>query len=425
MAGRRRAPAEDRSIRGSFDWLLVLWFGLGMVVLIEPAPFDLLAVILFPLGLLTRRLEIPKASGFALACVAVFVATNVISLLFCVAVTRGVGYVGVTVYVLALWLFTLGLVGKHGERMVRVIMIGWAGGAVITTVLSVASYFGYLPIYELIRTLPIYDILSMSGRVHGFFKDANVYGAALIPPALWAAAHLVGLERGHRPLWAMTLIVCAVGVLLSYSRGAWISFGLSLVSFFGLRMIGVRSHRARVMMLFVLPVAAALLTVALVRLTAVDAVEQMLEIRVGMQSYDENRFAIQRDAVEVAMRSPLGIGPGQTELVVTRATHQAYLRTFVENGYLGGLAFTALVLASLARSTWLALAAHDTRMQVVMAMVAASLFGHAVESFVIDTVHWRHFWVLLAIAWAPVGGWPGAQSPGPAGGRASSTRSAA
>ncbi len=35
---------------------------------------------------------------------------------------------------------------------------------------------------------------------------------------------------------------------------------------------------------------------------------------------------------------------------------------------------------------------------------SSSLFGVLLNSFVIDTLHWRHFWLLLALPWVPLGG---------------------
>lgn len=54
---------------------------LGSLVFIEPAPFDLLIMLLLEIRLMTRRLAIPRASAFVLACAAVFVLGNAISLL--------------------------------------------------------------------------------------------------------------------------------------------------------------------------------------------------------------------------------------------------------------------------------------------------------------------------------------------------------
>ena len=398
-----RQPS-DRSVRDLFDGVVVVLMALGALVFIETAPFDLLIVLLAPVALLLRRMAIPRASSVALVCVAVFLISNVISLIPAPDLSAALRFLAITIYLLVAWAFVLGIVGKQGERGVRVVMLGWTIGAVLSTAVSIGGYFNLLPIHEEVAP---------AGRMEGFFKDANVFGAFLIPPAIWSASRLVSLERGRRSVWALALVVCSAGVLLSYSRGAWISLGISMLTFFGLRLIGRGTRRARLMTLLAVPVAAVLLAVALDRLTDFRVVQDMLEVRIGPQAYDDERFANQRRALELAVRSPFGIGPGQTELVFRRAAHNAYVRGFVENGYLGGLSLTVLLLASLLRAIWLALELREPRLQVAMAMVAAALMGLCVESMVIDSVHWRHMWVLAALAWTPA----------PAGqGSASSTR---
>lgn len=387
-----RRPPRDRSVRDLFDGIVVALMALGCLVFIEPAPFDLLIVVIVPIALLLRRLAIPRTSSFALACMAVYLLTNLISLLPAINLPAALRFGAITLYLIIAWVFVLGLVGKQGERAIRIVMLGWTGGAVLSTAVSIGAYFSLLPLH---------DVVAPFGRMEGFFKDANVFGAFLVPPAVWAASRLVALERRHRASWAVALVICGAGVFLSYSRGAWISFGIAMLTFFALRLAGVGTRRSRIMTLLAVPVAVVLLAIALDRLVEVGIVRDMLEIRARPQDYDTERFANQRRAMEMALRRPFGIGPGHTELVFHRAAHNAYIRGFVENGFIGGLSLTALLIASLLRSTWLALGTREPRLQVAMALVAASLAAICVESLVIDTVHWRHMWVLAAMAWAP------------------------
>jgi O-antigen ligase len=384
--------ANQRSVRGPFDAIVVVLMALGSLVFVEPAPYDLLIVALAPIALLARRLAIPHASGVALICVGMFLLANTISLIPARDLDAGLRYFAITLYLVIGWAFLLGHVGKQGERAIQTVMLGWTGGATLSTAVAIAAYFNVIPLHEAVAP---------GGRMEGFFKDANVLGAFLVPPAVWSASRLVALERGRRSLWAVALVVCSAGVFLSYSRGAWISLGIAMVIFFALRLVGVGTRRSRVMTLLAVPIAAVLLAVALDRLTDFGIVQDMLELRLGPQAYDSERFANQRRAIEVAARSPFGIGPGHTEIVFRRAAHNVYVRGFVENGYLGGLSMTILLLASLLRSTWLALEVREPRLQVAMAMVSATLVALVVESMVIDSGHWRHTWVLLALAWTP------------------------
>ncbi|KIG12155.1 Permeases of the major facilitator superfamily protein [Enhygromyxa salina] len=372
--------------------VVVVLMALGALVVVEPAPFDLLIILLLPIALVMRRLSIPKRGSVALAAVALFLLANAISLVPARDLGVALRFGAITAYLAIAWVFTAGFVGKHGERGAQLVMWGWTWGAVVTTTIAIAAYFGALPFAEQ---------LAPQGRLHAFFKDANVLGAYLVAPAVWSASRLVLLERGRRLPWAVALVVCGVGILLTYSRGAWISIAVAMFTFFLLRLVGVGSRRSRTMTLLAVPVAVVLLAVALDRLVDVGVVQDMLAQRLGPQEYDVDRFATQREALEVAISSPFGIGPGQSERVFTRAAHNTYVRGLVENGYLGGLALAGLMFSSLFMAIWTALSSREPRRQVAMAVVAASLAAVCVESLVIDTVHWRHLWVLAALAWTP------------------------
>src|SRR4029079_17833698 len=60
------------------------------------------------------------------------------------------------------------------------------------------------------------------------FRDPNVFGPFLIPGALILAEELVRprLLRARAPTKALLLFVLMLGVLFSYSRGAWLNAAL-------------------------------------------------------------------------------------------------------------------------------------------------------------------------------------------------------
>lgn len=388
-AAKRPSPDQPRDL---FERAIVLLSAFGAVVFIEPAPFDLLILLLLPLAVLLRRTAIPSGSGFAFACVGAFLLANLFSLPAADDLRIALRFAAITVYLIFAWALMLGVAGKLGERGVRLIMLGWSWGAVLSVTPAIASYFGLFPFVE--RLAP-------AGRLHALFKDANVLGAWLVVPTVWSVARLVSLERGRRLPWLIVLGVSGVGILLTYSRGAWISIGIAMFVFFALRLVAFGSTRARVMTLLVVPFAALLLALAIDRLTELTVIQNMLEQRLGPQHYDTDRFATQREALQVAIEEPLGIGPGQSERTFTRAAHNAYVRGFVENGYLGGLSLALLMFGSLLRAAWLAIDTRDAGVQTAMAVIAGALAAICVESLVIDSVHWRHLWMLCGLAWTP------------------------
>ncbi|MCA9698051.1 MAG: O-antigen ligase family protein, partial [Myxococcales bacterium] len=263
---------------------------------------------------------------------------------------------------------------------------------------------GLLGIATSFGLLPLGSIMLHYGRLEGFFKDENVFGAWCVPICVYAIARLVALRGGRRWWWLATLVIGALVVLLTYSRGAWINLALSAAVFYILRLVSVGSPRSKIITIAALPLAITALGVALFEVLSMDAVQDMLETRLKMQSYDTHRFATQEEAVRAALEHPLGIGPGQSELVFERAAHSTYVRSLVENGFLGFLSLVAFMALSGARAAWYAVDALDDEQQLLFAVVAGAMAGLLVESLVIDSIHWRHFFVVLALAWLPCRG---------------------
>jgi hypothetical protein len=70
---------------------------------------------------------------------------------------------------------------------------------------------------------------------------------------------------------------------------------------------------------------------------------------------------------------------------------------FLNAGWAGGLVYAGLVLATLVLGLRHALAAAAP--QPLFLVVYAAFLGNAVEGFVIDSDHWRHFFVLMGLVW--------------------------
>jgi hypothetical protein len=66
---------------------------------------------------------------------------------------------------------------------------------------------------------------------------------------------------------------------------------------------------------------------------------------------------------------------------------------------LGGFTFLALLLMTFWRSMGFVLGGRAEARSLV---VFASLGGLLLNSVVIDSIHWRHFWLLLGIAWGTI-----------------------
>ena len=125
-----------------------------------------------------------------------------------------------------------------------------------------------------------------------------------------------------------------------------------------------------------------------------------LEERARFQSYDSERFGAQALGLRLAEENPIGIGPGQFELVAPLSAHSTYVRALAEEGVLGagrrcsGVMLGTLLLAAPQRR------ARARHVRDRLGPLLAAWCGMLVNSFVIDTLHWRHLWLLAGLIWA-------------------------
>ena len=236
-------------------------------------------------------------------------------------------------------------------------------------------------------------------RVQALFKDPNVFGPFLVPAALilveeTLTPRLFGL---HRLLKGLLLLLLLLGLIFSASRGAWANLAVGL----GVLLVVMALRRGggrKVLLALVLALVAGVLVAGAVSLSGSG---DFLSDRARVQSYDADRFGAQAAGLEPAQRYPFGVGPGQFELVAPISAHSTYVRVFAEQGLPGILAFLTLVLFTLGAAVANAVAGRDTY-GIGSAALLGAWCGLLVNSFVIDTLHWRHLWVVAALIWA---GW--------------------
>ena len=121
--------------------------------------------------------------------------------------------------------------------------------------------------------------------------------------------------------------------------------------------------------------------------------------RSHLQQYDQQRFANQHNALADMTHHVFGYGPGQVEVILPIATHSYFARAAFEQGLLGVAALT-MVLVGTALCAF-ALVRRTTNVNGVgTAALLGAWLGQSVNSLFIDTVHWRHLWVVAAIIWS-------------------------
>ena len=374
------------------DRLLAGTMLLGIYVNVEPAPFDV-AIAGLGLVLLARgRLSFPGGARIPMVLLTGFGIANLLSLAVMRHPEVGFSFAGITAYLVAFWVLVVAALGRGRTSTLDAVLWGYAVSGAVVGAVGIATFLG----------LPgLKPVLAPTGRFVALFKDPNVCGAYLVPAAAIALAALIGRQTRRRLLCVAAIAVCAGGAFLSFSRAAWINLGVTFGVFFVLFSFANALSRTWWRTVLFFPLVVVLLSLHAYQLASVPDVHDMFALRFGMQSYDAARFATQSHALHTAVHNPLGLGPGSTEGAFSLAAHSTYVRALVENGVLGALSLFAFMVVSCGRAMWYAVVSRQTLDRLRFAVVTAVLCGMYVEAAVIDTVHWRHFWLFLALAWCP------------------------
>lgn len=371
-----------------YEAAVALGFVLLGVVRVEPAPSDGVFAMVMALALVTGRFNISRVPLAAFALVGLLLGLNLLSAVEALDPAVAARYFTITLYlaVFAIW-FTGYL---HTQARARLVTVSYVIGAVAVAVPSTLALFVPIPGGEL--------LLSADGlRAQGLFKDPNVYGPFLIPPALILLEELIRprLLRFRTTSKATLFMVLLVGVLFSYSRAAWVSTVVAVAVMLAVMALRRGGGRRAVTILVVLALAAGFSVMMLALTSSVG----FLQERATFQSYDVERFGAQRTGIALAERYPFGIGPGQFELVSEVSTHSTYVRVLTEQGLLGLVVVLSLVIFTLVLASRNAVLGRSTY-GIGSAALLAIWVGLVVNSFVVDTLHWRHLWVIAGMIWA-------------------------
>jgi O-antigen ligase len=370
-----------------YELAVALGFLLLGVVRFEPAPADAVLAVLIALAVAGGRLELRRVPTAILVLVALLITLNIVSLAAAAELEPALRFLCITLYlaVFAVWLTSY----LRTERRMRLAIGAYVAGAAAMAALSVLALFVAYPGYGLFAGEP-------SSRAQGLFKDPNVFAPFLIPAALILFEETLRprLLKLPRRLNAGLLAVLALGILFAYSRAAWLNLGVALMVMLIVLSLRADSGRAAAGALALVAVVAAVAGAAIALTGSAD----FLQERARVQTYDSQRFGAQRGGLELAAEHPLGVGPGQFELAMPVSAHSLYVRVLAEQGFLGLAVLLALVAATLALALGNALAGRDA-FGVGSAAALGAWCGLLANSAFVDTLHWRHLWLVAALIW--------------------------
>jgi O-antigen ligase len=365
---------------------VALAFGLLGIVVVEPAPADGVFGVLMALALVSRRFRLGAVPLPVVVAIGTFLVLNLLSAVQVQEPDRAASFFLITLFVAAigLWLPSYVVTRRRARLIVRAFLVA----AVSSAAIGVLALF--LPV-------PGADVLTEGGRAKALFQDPNVFGPFLVPALLILLEEIVHprLLRSRLITKAAAAAILALGVLFCYSRGAWLNLALGLV-IMGL-VLAVRRGGAR-RALALLAVAGVATAVAAATVVATGSGDFLAE-RAQPQTYDQQRFGGQRAGLESARRYPFGAGPGQFESVAGISAHSTYARVLGEQGFPGLVCLLALLAFTLALALRHAGAGRGTY-GIGSAALLGAWCGLLANSFFIDTLHWRHLWIVAALVWA-------------------------
>jgi O-antigen ligase len=364
--------------------------GLGVallgVVVVDPAPSDLVFVVVIAVAAATGRFALDRVPRTVFVAIVVFAALNLASSVEVIDPARAVAFFSITLYlcVFALWLTDYVVSSRRAALVARAYVFAAVSSALLGSLALLVAYPGA-------------GVFLEDGRVRAFFQDPNVFGPFLVPAALILIEELLSprVLRAGRLLKAIGLLALTLGVLFSFSRGAWLNLALGATVMFVLLALRRGGSRRALAFLGVGLCVAALAGGAV----AVSGSAGFLAERARPQSYDAERFGAQAVGIEAAEQYPFGAGPGQFEQIAPISAHSTYVRVLAEQGFVGLVALGALLLFTLGAALRNALLGRDTY-GIGSAALLGAWCGILANSFFVDTLHWRHLWLVAALIWA-------------------------
>jgi hypothetical protein len=375
-------------IRVVFIWMI---FASSFVVVIEPAPCDLIFMLAFAIYLATgQNMQIAVAP-----LVVMLLLYNLGGFTSFIQVSwdpRARTLVMTSMYMAVSAMFFACFIAEDTNRRMAIIKNGYLIGAVIAAITGIIGRL-HLP--------GIGWIFTENDRAVGLFKDPNVFSTYLILPTVMLMQGFMLGKVKHKLLSTASLLLLFTALLLAFSRGAWINVSLAtlLMLFFTFLLTPSLAMRGRIIV-FVIMTIIVVGVILTILLTIPDVRDLFIDRFALIKSYDAGetgRFGNQLNAIPMLLERPLGFGPAQFFEIFRLDPHNTFLNSFASYGWLGGITYFVLIVSTLvvgarsiiAKSPW------QNHSIVLYSCMVAVIF----QGVQIDTEHWRHFYWMLGLNW--------------------------
>lgn len=372
-------------------FLLALTIFSGGFVFKEPSPYELVFIFLFGAVLISTP-RFAKLLTVPLVLFALWLAGGTLSLAANGGDIKTITYLAISAY-LALSAITFAILcAQRPEQTAATIRRAYIAAALITALAGIAGS---------LHLFPGADMFASYGRARGMFKDPNVFSPFLILPALLLFQDIIVTPKRRLALSGAILVVLTTGILLSFSRASWGHFLLSGALMAGLMFVTTKLNVVRIRIVGSALLGLCLAGALVAALMTIPSIGEIFIARADLiQDYDAGatgRFGAQLRSLTILLDNPLGFGPYGFDARYGQDSHNVYLNGFSSYGWLGGLAYIAFVA-----STWLIGARCvfiTTPWQNFQIAAFATYVGVSLEGIVIDTDHWRHYFLLAGIVW--------------------------
>src|ERR1700733_738529 len=373
---------------------LLVWLvaASGAIVFIEPSHYEIMtlgaAVLFCATGLRMRLVLVPLLLlltlinlGYSISAIPFYDKPEVAS------------WIATSWYMAVTVMFFAMVMSEDTTARLDMLRSGLVVGALVAAVSGIVGYLNLVPGGN--------DLLTLYGRARGTFKDPNVLGAFLILPALFALQSVVSDHFAKACRNGVAFGIMALAILLAFSRAAWGGLAITAAFMLALMILTSRTSAQRSRIVIISVVAVVLLLLLIAVLLSFDSTADMFKQRASFdQSYDEGRFGRfgrHIPGADMALDLPFGIGPLQFHNYFPEDTHNSYLNAFMSGGWISGICYPTLIAVTVVLGFRHLL--KPVPWQRAYLAVFAAFLGTVGEAFIIDTDHWRHFWMMLGTMW--------------------------
>jgi hypothetical protein len=369
-------------------WLML---AVSFAVKIEPAPVDVVFAIVL---VFFARSRINGAIGVMpfLLLLLLYNVGGLMSFLFAPPQPKAMTFVITSSYMAVSGVIFALYISANPIKNFRLITNGWIIGAVLASIWGLIDFF-HLPSPFALQVL--------EGRATGLFKDPNVFSSYLVCPIVVMIQSLVLRQSRHPLLLLISLLICILGIFLSFSRGAWGSVVVASVLMLGLTFVLSGDQRLRTRLVLFSIAGLIVAALSFMFLMSFPGIRAMFIERFALVQYydagETGRFGNQLRALPDLATKPFGYGPLVFPTIYGEDPHNSFLNAFAAYGWFGGITYFLLIISTFivglktvfTRTPWQPIAI------AVFAPLASTIF----QGVQIDTEHWRHFYWMLGMMW--------------------------